>query len=193
MDLENCKSKEIYRALVNSKCDTPTGLLKYCDTYEDLSNVKTDNIYMIPRLCCKDNEIKEFQFKILHRYLPTNSLLYKMRKVISYKCTFCHLQEETILHLLYECMCVRNLWFRVQDILDRVKSTNIKLTSFDVLFGFNMCDTNEYVINNVILHIKFYIWKSKSKFIAPNYEDMKRFMNKRKLYDSKLLDFCNNM
>ena len=45
-------------------------------------------------------------------YLLTNDL-FKMGNVNSRKCTFCNLQKETILHLLYECYCVRDLWFQV--------------------------------------------------------------------------------
>ena len=48
-------------------------------------------MFRVPRVCTRDNILKEFQFKILHRYLPTNDLLFKMEKVNSRKCTFCNL------------------------------------------------------------------------------------------------------
>ncbi len=34
---------------------------------------------ILPRKVTDDNKLREFQYKILHRYLATNSVLYKMK------------------------------------------------------------------------------------------------------------------
>ena len=52
------------------------------------------NIYFIPRIIMYNNVSKDLQYKKLHRYLPTNRLLYKMKKIGSDKCNFCGLYLE---------------------------------------------------------------------------------------------------
>ena len=51
----------------------------------------------------KDNYLIYLQFKIINRILGTKSLLYKISLTDSPLCTFCKEQEETILHLFYDC------------------------------------------------------------------------------------------
>ena len=58
-----------------------------------------ENIFMIPTLCPVDNKTKDLQYKIIMRFVPTNKLLYNMKKVNSQTCSFCHVETETIEHL----------------------------------------------------------------------------------------------
>ena len=46
------------------------------------------DIFMIPRLCIVSNVVRDFQYKILHRFLPTQSLLFKMQKIDSPLCLY---------------------------------------------------------------------------------------------------------
>ena len=88
----------------------------YLEIFPGLSSKEIESMFIVPRVCTIDNILKEFQFKILHRYLPTNDLLFKMEKVNSRKCTFYNLYRETILHLFYECYCVRDLFSKETDL-----------------------------------------------------------------------------
>ena len=60
-------------------------------------------IYLLPQLTVKNNKIKDFQYMILHSFLPTNDLLFKMNKIPSYLCSFCNMYKESIAHMFYEC------------------------------------------------------------------------------------------
>ncbi len=42
-------------------------------------DVKWEDVYNLPRKATKLNKLKDFQYKVLHRYLPTNSLLFKYK------------------------------------------------------------------------------------------------------------------
>ena len=65
---------------------------------KDLSQV-----YLLPFKVTKDVKLSMFQYKIIHHILPTNSLLYKMKKVTSPYCSFCPADSQTLWHLFVEC------------------------------------------------------------------------------------------
>ena len=188
LDLENHTSKIIYNSLVKLQIEKPTSLAKYSMFFSILTDSEIKRVFLLPRKCTKDNELREFQFKILHRYLPTNSLLLNMQKVSSNKCTFCELYKETLTHIFFDCLCVRNIWFRVDRVLALLTGNTISLTTFDVMFGFNI-SSNKVIdrdINSFIMHIKFFIWKQKCKLIIPTHEDLKIYIAKKKNIETNL-------
>ena len=57
-----------------------------------------------------DSRSREFQFKVLHRYLATNKFLHKIGLVPSLLCTFCKRESECIEHLLIESDYSNKFW-----------------------------------------------------------------------------------
>ena len=57
-----------------------------------------------------------FQYKVLHNTLYVNKMLFKFAKVISPRCSFCKLHEETIIHLFYDCLIVKRIWNQLKSI-----------------------------------------------------------------------------
>ena len=104
----------------------------------ELSENEIDNMFLLPRICTNDMILKEFQYKILHKYLATNSLLYRMKKVESNRCTFCNLYVENIKHIFYDCIESKNLWFMIQNVLEKIDCTVTKLIFKDVVLGFKL-------------------------------------------------------
>ena len=137
--------------------------------------------------------LKEFQYKILHRYLPTNSLLYKMKKVESNRCTFCNLYVETVKHIFYECIESKNLWFMIQIVLEKIDCTVTKLICKDVVLGYKLenVTVNNMFINNVILQGKFYLWKCRAMGIKPPYIKFREYVMYRTSTDKSLDRLCN--
>ena len=110
-----------------------------------------------------DVSLKAFQFKIIHRILATNRLLFKM-KISNYDlCTFCTSASESISHLFWDCTIIKNLWFRVFEEL-KIREifplvvVNEKLIMF---FGYKE-DTveNTKLLNILIVMIKYFIYKA---------------------------------
>ena len=88
---------------------------------EDLNTeiVNWDLIYKIPFYCTKNNQFSVFQlnwYKILHRILSTNSLLFKCKLKETQHCNICNETKETILHLFWECNIVKSLWLEMAEI-----------------------------------------------------------------------------
>ena len=58
--------------------------------------------------CTKSTKLITFNFKLLHRQLPTNSFLKKVGLRDDDKCTFCHKEIENLIHLFWRCKKQKN-------------------------------------------------------------------------------------
>lgn len=76
--------------------------------WENIYLQKVCNLY-IPKLC-------EFNFKILHNFLPCGLSLSKWKNISQY-CCVCG-EIENIKHMLYECQRIKDLWGKFSVILD---------------------------------------------------------------------------
>ena len=117
------------------------------------------------------NSVKDLQYKILHRFLPTNRLLFKMGKVVSPTCMFCELEEQTIEHLLYTCHIIKNFWIELFEKWNYVSSLrninhNVRLITFGMYVDC-YCPENE-AMNILLLLGKAYIWQCKCKSVKPS-------------------------
>jgi len=195
IDIQISTSKNIYLELVKSKLETPTTLAHIKKCFPTLDDSEIEIMYVLPRMCTKDMIIKEFQYKILHRYLPTNELLFKMKKVDTNKCTFCNMYFETIAHIFYECTCVKELLFRTKDVISQIDSALNVLTCKDVILGFKLDDVrnSNLMINNLLLHYKKFIWNCKLIYVEPSYTRFKEYIGIRKVFEASLEQFYNVM
>ncbi len=102
--LKSLKSRNIYKILMQSNKMIKT---KAQEKYEEMfGDVKWEEVYNLPRKAAKLNKLKDFQYKVLHRYLPTNSLLFKYKLNNTNTCTFCSIQ---VLHIHQIRVYIRHL------------------------------------------------------------------------------------
>ena len=60
----------------------------------------------------KTNEAANFQFKLVHRRLATNSFLYKIGVKDTDKCSFCIYETECLIHLFWDYTIINEFWNR---------------------------------------------------------------------------------
>ena len=121
-----------------------------------------EEYYYIISNYLKDVTLKAFQYKIIHRILPTNKLLFKMNESHYSLCYFCNFHQESLEHLFFECMIVKNLWFRIQDIFRiKEKFKNFKLNLKTIMLGFVDPDERVKGINIWLVLVKYYIFITK--------------------------------
>ena len=98
-------------------------------------------------------------FIIYANILYAKKMLFKFRKVTFPRCSFCKLHDETIMHLFYDCLIVKELWNQLKSILSNNLHFPIS-TPQNAIFGFWNLETNEHLILNYLLLIfKMYIYK----------------------------------
>jgi hypothetical protein len=132
------------------------------------TNIESDtweNIFLIPYLCTQETKLRAMQFNILHCVLPTNAFLFRAKLKNTPNCSFCHIQKETIEHLFWDCIKIKNIWLQLADFLQS-KHIEYIFTKQNVLLG----DTNgPKLIEHLKLIIKEYIYYTKLKQNEPTY------------------------
>ena len=109
-----------------------------------------------------DTKAHIFQYKVLHNILYPNKKLFKFGKVTSPRCSFCKLQDETIMHLFYDCLIVKKLWNQLKSILSNNLNFLIS-TPQSAIIGFWDLDMNEHLIlNHLLLIFKMYIYNART-------------------------------
>ena len=150
-------SKGVYADLKSKVLTTPTAQQRYTDLFSEHS-LEWKEIYSLPFKVALDTKSREFQYKILHRFLTTNILLKKMGKVDSSKCSFCGTVDESLEHLFVSCPIIKTFW---NDLICWCRAINIQIDSLcalDILFGLWKRKDDFLLLNHVIIIAKQYIY-----------------------------------
>lgn len=75
------------------------------------------SIFELPFKVTQETKLRWLQFQTLHRIVPTNEYLFKLNILNSSSCTFCKNNIETIEHLFYDCIHVKELWFKIEELM----------------------------------------------------------------------------
>ena len=109
-------------------------------------------VYPLSNDCTLDNILKMFQYKLLHRTIPTNTFLHKCKLVETELCAFCGETRETILHLFCDCNIVKNIWLKIYEQLQIRCGGLAGLSGRDILLGIENVDY--LYINSILLITK---------------------------------------
>lgn len=126
---------------------------------------------MLPHKYCISNKTKEVHFKILHKIYPVNDTVAKYMNVDN-SCSFCGNEDETLIHLFFQCEKTNNFWNRlylhIGKHLDSSKSFQLK----DIICYYkeDKASTSiNYIVNFFILFGKFFIHKQKFSKSQPTF------------------------
>ena len=100
--IRSITNKVLYNKFVEQKLQKSRGSQKNSIKY-NLHQDQWQTIFMRPHNLKVENKVKDLQYKIIHRCVTTNSMLYNMKIKAYNTCYWCHFQEETIEHLFVEC------------------------------------------------------------------------------------------
>ena len=150
-------SKLAYKLISESKKTKPTINENKWERILESQDIEWEKVYTLSYICTRDKKLQETQFKIIHYILPTNSYLYKCKIKDSPNCGFCHLQIETIQHLLWECPKSKTLWLQLSDSL-LSKEITYNFTAKNTIVGDS---TAPILIEHLKLITKHYIFTQK--------------------------------
>jgi hypothetical protein len=111
-----------------------------------------------------DRKVKEFQWLLINNAIYTETKLVKM-KVSDGKCKLCGVEMEDIIHLLYECETIGNIWQYINTLCKQISEVSINEAS--VMLGMqNVEDSNiNELIDFILLTTKWEIWKRRNVII----------------------------
>merc|ERR1712105_372378 len=122
------------------------------------------------------NGIKELHFKILHRIINLNKLLYRKKIVSSPRCYFCSLYEETIEHLFCDCLVVKSFWSSCKQLLVTFGIDFDVSTSSILLPKTHGILIENDTLNAFILFVKMFIYKSRCSDQSLNINALKQYI-----------------
>ena len=115
-------------------------------------------------ICFKviNNKNLIFQYRIIHKILWTEELLYKMSIKNNGKCLLFDNSPETLIQLFCLCPQVAMLWKDIENWIHFRTNIKVKLSVPEILFGYLKSD---YFIpwNTIILGTKNYIFSASKK------------------------------
>ena len=157
------KQVSVYDIFLSSVHSKQEYIDKWCfDMNVDKDEVCRDYINILPFRITKDTKLFWFQYRLLHRIIPTNILLYKMRIKDTTLCSFCNADEETLLHLFYSCNIVQDFWKDFSELITRHTDVPLGLEKETIIFGKQYRKHND-CINLLLLLAKQFIFTQKIK------------------------------
>lgn len=159
-----CGTKPVYSIFINSLHKKPHNELKWEVDIPDLCQnwkIINNDIFKLTQ----DVRLRWFQYRILHRILGTNELLFKMGIKESNLCDLCHVVPETITHVLYECGISQLFWNNLRVWMLNVFSIELLITKSSILFH---CIDADYFTRITLILAKLHIYSQKMKQKNPN-------------------------
>ena len=88
----------------------------------------------------------------------------KLSDILMVAVNFCKQENETIIHLLDECVCVRRFWFEVSTLINSKIGLNLPVNACSIILGDLSNNCSNFPANVIYLTAKFFIFKiSRSK------------------------------
>ena len=130
------------------------------------------------------SSLRSFQYLILQHALVTNVFLHKCNIKDADTCYFCGTQPETIDHLFYDCVHIRDLWWDITNILLPYVDLSNHINKKNILLGTE--NANELLINHLFIIIKRYIYVQRCKERTISIQGVIRFIKQYYDMDSNL-------
>ena len=155
-------SKEIYWKLTE-KDERPslTYWEKELNVKLSFEQVEWDKIFIKCFKITNATKLRNFHYKIINKVLITNSQLSRYMDISS-KCTLCKKEEETMLHLLFECEKVQQLWKNLQKWIKYFIGQTVECDKTMIILH-TYEGKHKELINLFILVLKRYIYVARCK------------------------------
>ena len=117
------------------------------------------------KFICKDNKLREFYFKLLHRIIVTKKelFLYGIKDDMLYE--YCQMND-LIIHTLQNCTFTKQFFSEVIKWFNNENATSLRYSQVEILFGGKFDDKNvdSYLVkklNFTLLYVKYYLYNQK--------------------------------
>ena len=167
--LQNRKgSKAMYHRLLPKRYP-----IKSQEKWRAISYEKWHIFNSLPFSLCKNSKLQWFQFRINHRIIATNKLLFKMNIKDTESCSFCRNEVEDIDHLFCECPEVDSLWHALSQWVYAQNGVSLNLCKSDCILGKPKLSCFFKPINMVLLLCRHYIYTSRCREKKLSFTELK--------------------
>lgn len=165
IDLRKAKAKDFYW-LLNTKINNtlPSGPQKWSNNL-NLNQSEWEHIFKSFNRQCKENKMKEFNYKFIHRIIVTKKELCRFGIKQDSNCLYCG-NEDSIEHTFILCQFSKAFQRRVIKWFNEVNHTNLQPSTKEILFGLFpstsfASKTLLRLFNYTMPFMRYYIYTSK--------------------------------
>jgi len=158
-----CQKKKINKYLYiffmkeTNLCEPSYKIQLSWEEYFDIP-IPWKQVYCLPYKLSIDTHTRMFQYKLLFKFLTVNKTLFTWKLINSPRCSLCNEEEETVIHLFWDCRVVANFWSKVDEWFFNLTNIHLHINVFNVIFG-DLSDRCPALSNLIILLAKIYIFK----------------------------------
>ena len=161
----NCK--DFYWLIIDRKYnDEQTGPKGWNKTIP-MEKTNWKKIFKSVPKTCRENRLREFNFKFIHRIVVTKKELFRFNIKSDSNCIYCR-EPDSIDHTFLECQFTKSFnkdvlqWFNVEN------NCNFNLNTEDFLFGVSsVSSVPTKKLNYTLLFLRYYIYKKKLQNDSP--------------------------
>ena len=183
-------TKTLYMRLTANCCAFYDSLNRWNEVLsESIAHERYEKAFVNLQKVTNCTKLRDFQYRLLHKKLPSNRELYRWGIKSSDICTFCE-EVDSITHLLFHCNYVKTLWCKLEEYL---KFTYEHVGSLD--FSVNARIVNDVhmkagnIVNLYVLLLKQNIYRAKcegKKQVFERFLQEVKMLHNIELYNAKL-------
>ena len=166
INLTKMKNKDYYQLLVNKEKIEPKATSKW-ERDLQVGQASLQPFFSRVRNVCRDNKLREFYFKLLHRIAVTKKELFLFGVAEDAKCPYCELND-SIIHTFHNCNWSQLFFAEVIKWFNKENATSLTLSPTELIFGKDKDNINKELpvdiirkLNFTFLYAKYYLYNQK--------------------------------
>jgi exonuclease III len=160
VNLDSCNTKQLYVAYTKKKALQNPKCFKFWKELIDIDKEDLTSYFYIPFKYIRDCKIQSLQYKILHNIYSNNLRKKQWRVRDDDHCVLCKEKDDMLHHF---CLCANTamFWNGLVNWFNNIVNGQYTWSYQDILLGYHDKCEHTLQINFLILHAKWYIFRSK--------------------------------
>ena len=164
VNLLKMKNKDFYKLLINRDKIQLKASTKWARDLQ-VDQIPLESYFGDIKTICKDNKLREFYFKLLHRIIVTKKELFLYGKEVNMLCRYCQMND-SIIHTLQNCSWTKQFFSEVIKWFNNENATSLGFSQTEIMFGTKANPKNvelyfERKLNFTLLFAKYYLYNTK--------------------------------
>ena len=158
------RCKHYYKLFNECSVSEPTGITKWKERFPNIFIDWKSNFARIYQIT-KDNKLRQFLFKILHKVIITKKELKKFNIATDDLCNLCS-RTDSILHTFLECDPSISIYLNIIKWFNDVHKLNVNLSAEQILFNLtdeiaSLSSIQKRRLDLLLLFVKHYVYSCK--------------------------------
>ena len=158
------KNRDYYRLLINKEPTELKANSKW-ERHLRVNQTSLETFFNRVKSVCKDNKLREFYFKLLHRIVVTKKELFLFGKAEDTKCPYCEMND-FIIHTFHSCNWSQLSFLEVIKWFNKENVTSFSLSPTELIFGIKIDTSSKKSniirkLNFTFLYAKYYLYNQK--------------------------------